>query len=100
MVTMADCAECVAQGVAVPKWKAPFMFIGVLLFCPCHLPITFAFFAGLAGGVVGFSWFFQQKPLVYFLFSVIYIVLLVFFVRWVIRRRGQDVVHETHAQEA
>ncbi len=102
---MRDCTTCASEaGVApVPRWKAPLLFVGALFFCPCHLPLTFAFLAAALGGLTGAAWFFTNKVLVYAVFSVVYLVLLFFLLRWLLasrdRERSLAEQHQRHAAE-
>lgn len=99
-----DCPTCQKEAglEPVPRWKAPLAFVGVLLFCPCHLPVTFAAFSGIAVAL-GAAWFATQRVLVYVGFSLAYLLFLFVFVRWVLRSRDRerqlDQVHAGHAAE-
>lgn len=100
-----DCPTCEKEANAepVPRWKAPLLFAGALLFCPCHLPATFAVLAALGTGLTGAAWLFANKALVYGTFSVLYLVLLVLLYRWFLssrdRERRLEDIHQAHAAQ-
>jgi membrane protein implicated in regulation of membrane protease activity len=101
-----DCASChQATGLEpIPRWKAPLLFVGFLLFCPCHLPVTFGIIAAVGGTLTGAAWFFGNKLLVGLVFSALYILVLVGLFRWFLAKRRRDHVleglHEAHAAQA
>lgn len=76
------------------------MFVGALLFCPCHLPVTFGVVAALGGGLTGAYWLFGNQAVVYAFFSVVYVILLAWMVRWFIasrdRERAIEQAHQLH----
>jgi membrane protein implicated in regulation of membrane protease activity len=87
-----ECAACERDlGLEpVPRWKAPFLFVGTLLFCPCHLPVTFALLASVGTALTGATWLFGNRPLVYGVFALLYFVFLFLFLRWVLSARDRE----------
>lgn len=102
---MEDCPACVDASTpeSIPRWKAPLLFVGFLLFCPCHLPVTFAFVAALGAGLTGAAWLFANQVLVYAVFSAVYLVVLFYLFRWFVQRRDReralDGIHAAHASQ-
>lgn len=101
---MVECAGCASATPTTSRWKAPLLFVGALLFCPCHLPVTFAAFAAVGASVGGAAWFFGHQVLVYATFSIIYIVLVGLLLRWAFRARDREReredAHRRHASDA
>lgn len=97
---MTECAACIQEAAAEPvsRWKTPLLFVGALLFCPCHLPATFALVAAVGSGL-GLAAFFTHKTLVYAAFGVLYLLFVFLLLRWFLRVRNRDQRVETlHAQ--
>lgn len=100
-----DCPACdqELEHQPVPRWKAPLLFVGVLLFCPCHLPATFAVLAAVGAGLGGSAWLLGNQLLVYVIFSLVYLGLLGVFLRWVFaqrdRERHREEIHGRHASD-
>lgn len=84
-----DCASCGVPESA-PRWKAPLLFVGTLLICPCHLPVTFGILAAAGAGLTGVAWLLSHKALVYGIMSAVYIVALFFFLKWALRARDRE----------
>ena len=62
------------------------MFVGAMVFCPCHLPLTAAGFAAL----LGTAWLVDNPALLYLVFGVTYLFFLVLGVRYVFRARDRE----------
>lgn len=101
-----DCQTCERESglEPIPRWKAPLLFVGTLLLCPCHLPATFAGIAALGTALTGAAWLFANKALVYAVFGISYLALLALFLRWVFsardRQRRLETLHATHEAQA
>lgn len=102
----AECPACeqALREEPIPRWKAPLLFVGALLFCPCHLPATFAALAAVGGALGGAAWFFGNQVLVYSAFSLFYLVFLVLLARWFLgqrdRERHAERLHASHPTQA
>ena len=103
---MEACATCRSDGAVerIPRWKAPLIFVGAILFCPCHLPLTFGILTALAAGLGGAALVGEHRALVYAVFSVIYLALMFLLVRWFLSARDRDRLdeerHAAHAPQA
>lgn len=79
------------------RWKGVALFVGAIVFCPCHLPVTIAALAALGGT----AWLVGHPALLYFVFGLIYIFVLAFGIRYLMRRRDEERakerVHAAHA---
>lgn len=82
------------------RLKGIALFVGAMVFCPCHLPITAAGFAAL----LGTAWLAQNPVLLYVVFGVTYLFFLIFGVRYVVRwrdrERAREAAHAEHATPA
>lgn len=94
------CRPAPTQG----RFKRVGAWAGILLFCPCHLPLTIAGLlvmlsaAGLPGSA---PWI---RPLLFALFGASFVSFVVVLLRMAMRRREQDRVqeieHEAHHGQA
>lgn len=91
---------CAACNVAVPeasRWKGAALFVGAIFFCPCHLPATI----GALAAVGGTAWLTGNPWLLYLVFGVVYLLVLGFGLKYLLRRRDEERARETlHAHHA
>lgn len=91
---MTGCAECTALAGGTKTGMA--LFAGVLVACPCHLPISLAVLAGVTGGAA-LAW---GTALWYTFFSVLFVALIVAAGAWVLRARDKELALEEHKERA
>lgn len=100
--TTMDCETCATTAglEGMPAWKGPLLVVGALFFCPCHLPVTFGAFA-LAAGAIGAAWLTGSQWLFYVVFSLVYVGVMVLFVRWFLKsrqvERERERLHQAHS---
>jgi threonine/homoserine/homoserine lactone efflux protein len=95
IVTQA-CATC-TTAPEESRLKGVALFVGAMVFCPCHLPLTAAGFAALLGS----AWLADDPALLYVAFGVTYLFFLVFGIRYVFRWRDRERAREAeHARHA
>lgn len=89
-------APCDACQIEPPKGrvKEASAVVGLLLFCPCHLPVTIAGFVALAAAMgvsAGAAWL---RPTLYGVYGAAFLVLIVLLVQMAARRRAFEREHE------
>ncbi|MBI2078060.1 MAG: hypothetical protein HYT80_06790 [Euryarchaeota archaeon] len=76
------------------------LFVGAIVFCPCHLPVTIA---GLTA-IGALAWLTEFKALLYLAFGVTYLFVVVVGVRYLSRKRDEErrreTIHEEHHIDA
>lgn len=89
------CTACNTIAPAGSRWKGIALFVGAILFCPCHLPVTLAALAA-AGGT---AWLAGQAALLYLVFGLTYLLVLALGIRYIVRRRDAERAWErAHAE--
>lgn len=93
-----DCSACAPiQGES--RWKKFGAWTGLILFCPCHLPLTIAgliLMISAAGVPIADSW---GRPLLYAVFGGSFLFFLIMVVRMVSRHRERErAQEEAHAK--
>lgn len=91
---MTGCTECAALDGGTTTGMA--LFAGVLVACPCHLPISLAVLAGVTGGAA-LAW---GTAVWYTVFSLLFVGLIVAAFLWLLRARDKEVALEEHKQRA
>lgn len=91
---MTGCTECAALAGGTKTGMA--LFAGVLVACPCHLPISLAVLAGVTGGAA-LAW---GTALWYALFSVLFVGLILVALVWLVKARDREVALEEHRERA
>lgn len=89
-----SCAACQADPNE-SRWKGVALMVGATVFCPCHLPATLGAMAALGGT----AWLAGQSWLAYLLFSALYVFVIVFGARYVMRSRDREREREAHSSE-
>lgn len=94
------CTACNTIAPDESRWKAVALFVGAVLFCPCHLPVTIAAVAAFGGA----AWLAGQAALLYLVFGLTYLLLVALGLRYLIRRRDAEReaerLHAAHAGTA
>lgn len=92
------CAACTVAPEE-SRLKGVALFVGAMVFCPCHLPLTAA---GLSA-LIGAAWLAANPALLYAVFGVTYLFFLVFGMRYVFRwrdkERQREEAHAAHAAQ-
>jgi len=91
------CAACETVAPEGGRLKGAALFVGAIVFCPCHLPATIAAFTAIGA----LAWLTEFKALLYLAFGVTYLFVIVFGVRYLSRKRDEErrleAIHEeTH----
>ena len=91
------CTACDKAAPEGSRAKGAALFVGAIVFCPCHLPLTVAGFTAIGA----LAWLAEFKALLYLAFGVTYLFVIVFGVRYLSRKRDEErrleAIHEeTH----
>lgn len=95
------CSQCQPVAPQGGRLKRTGAWIGLLLFCPCHLPLTIAgllLMLSAWGLPASEPW---MRPVLYAVFGGSFTFFVVVLVRWAMRRRdlerAREAQHEAHS---
>jgi CHASE2 domain-containing sensor protein len=92
---MVDCAQCI-ELAGGGTWKGAALLTGLVVACPCHLPITIGVVSAASGGAAVAAY----AGWLVGLFGALFLGFIAATVVWLLRHRDQELALEEHQQVA